>query len=99
MSDTISRQVAVDAVNKIVPVNTEYDCVLLDILDVRYVLKELPSAGPEIIRCENCKHIQKWRSEESAKKFGQIYECARDVLACPKPDDFCSKAERRGDLK
>ena len=60
-------------------------------------LKELPSAEPEIIRCENCKHIQKWRSEESAKKFGQIYECARSVLACPKPDDFCSRAERRGE--
>ena len=47
MSDTISRQAAIDAVNKIAPVNTEYDCRLLDILDVRYVLTELPSAEPE----------------------------------------------------
>lgn len=47
MSDTISRQAAIDAVNKIAPVNTEYDCTLLDILDVRYVLTELPSAEPE----------------------------------------------------
>lgn len=23
----------------------------------------------EIIRCKDCKHIRKWRSEESAKKF------------------------------
>ena len=46
-TDTISRQVAIDAVNKIAPVNTEYDCTLLDILDVRYVLTELPSAESE----------------------------------------------------
>ena len=46
-TDTISRQTAIDAVNKIAPVNTEYDFTLLDILDVRYVLTELPSAEPE----------------------------------------------------
>ena len=56
---------------------------------------QLPSAQPEIIRCKDCKHVRKWRSEESAKKFGQVYECARGVLSCPKSDDFCSKAERR----
>ena len=58
-------------------------------------IKNLPSAQPEIIRCKNCKHLQKWRSEESAKKFGQIYECVINVLTCPKPDDFCSCGERR----
>lgn len=54
-----------------------------------------PSAQLEIIRCEDCKHLQKWRSEESAKKFGQIYACARNVFNCPKPEDFCSFAERK----
>jgi len=49
----------------------------------------------EIVKCKDCKHIQKWRNEESAKKFGQIYECARSVLNCPKPEDFCSRAERK----
>jgi hypothetical protein len=48
-----------------------------------------------IIRCKDCKHLQKLRSEESAKKFGQIYECARNVFDCPKPEDFCSHAERK----
>jgi hypothetical protein len=60
-------------------------------------IEELPSAQPEVVRCKDCKHIQKWRSEESAKKFGQIYECAGGVLNCPKPEDFCSHAERRTD--
>ena len=61
---------------------------------VKY-LQNLSFVQPEIIKCKNCKHLQKWRSEESAKKFGQIYECARNVLDCPKPEDFCSRPERR----
>ena len=43
MSDNISRKAAIDAVYKIAPVDTEYDCTLLDRIDVRYVLTELPS--------------------------------------------------------
>ena len=46
-SDTISRQAAIDAINHICPVDTEYDCTLLDRVDVRYVLSELPPAQPE----------------------------------------------------
>jgi hypothetical protein len=61
----------------------------------RLRMSELPPAQSEIIRCKDCKHLQKWRSEESAKKFGQIYECARNVFDCPKPEDFCSHAERK----
>jgi hypothetical protein len=63
--------------------------------EAKMVIENLPSAQPEIIRCKDCKHLKKWRSEESAKKFGQIYECARNVFDCPKPEDFCSHAERK----
>lgn len=44
MDDLISRQAAIDAVNHICPVDTEYDCTLLDRVDVRCVLLDLPSA-------------------------------------------------------
>lgn len=54
-------------------------------------------AQPEIIRCKDCKYVTRWRSKESARKFGQIYECRRGVFTVPKPDDFCSYAERRVD--
>lgn len=47
MSDLISRQAAIDAVDHICPVDTDYDCTLLDRVDVRYVLSDLPSAQPE----------------------------------------------------
>lgn len=42
--DLIERQAAIDAINHICPVDTEYDCTLLDRVDVRCVLSDLPSA-------------------------------------------------------
>ena len=47
MDDLISRQAAIDAINQICPIDTEYDCTLLDRVDVRCVLTDLPSAQPE----------------------------------------------------
>lgn len=44
--DCISRQMAIDAIKKISPVDTEYDCTLYDKLDVMYVLKDLPAVTP-----------------------------------------------------
>ena len=98
MSDCISRQAAIDAVHE------EFDdCLVWDESgehtadEVERILDRVPSAQPEIIRCKDCKHLQKWRSEESAKEFGQIYACTRNVFNCPKPEDFCSFAERRAE--
>lgn len=50
MDDLISRQAAIDAINHICPVDTEYDCTLLDRVDVRYVLSYLPTAQPKRMR-------------------------------------------------
>lgn len=46
--DLIERQAAIDGINNICPVDTEYDCTLLDRVDVRYVLSDLPSAQPDV---------------------------------------------------
>ena len=100
MSDLISRQAVIDRINK----QREHlhpDTDTRDFIgDYAYkicieFIERMPSAQPDIIRCKDCKHLQKWRSEESAKKFGQIYECVRNVLDRPKLEDFCSHAERR----
>lgn len=69
MGDLISRQAALDAINHICPVDTEYDCTLLDRVDVRYVLSELPSAQPERPKGEWI-HI---RDEEDGNA---LYECS-----------------------
>ena len=47
MDDVISRQAVIDAINHICPVDTEYDCTLLDRVDVRCVLSDLSSAQPQ----------------------------------------------------
>lgn len=52
MDDLISRQAAIDAINQICPIDTEYDCTLLDRVDVRCVLTDLPSAQPDGIPLE-----------------------------------------------
>lgn len=60
MDDLISRQAAIDAINHICPVDTEYDCILLDRVDVRCVLLDLPSAQPENTSnndCNGCKFV------------------------------------------
>lgn len=93
MTDLISRQDALDAIK--VSMNIWSSMPEWREHKIIECLEELPSAQPEIIRCKDCKHIQRCRSEESAKKFGQIYECARNVFDSPKPEDYCSWSERR----
>lgn len=51
----------------------------------------------DIVTCWECKHVVKLRSESSAEKFGQIYECRKGILNCPKSNDFCSYGERRSE--
>ena len=49
----------------------------------------------DVIKCKDCKHFQKWRSNpEVIEKYGQLYDCSLLILTCPSPDDYCSKAER-----
>ena len=55
--DLISRQAAIDAINHICPVDTEYDCTLLDRVDVRCVLSDLPSAQPTLYGY-NVEHLE-----------------------------------------
>ena len=50
MSDTISRQAAIDALESIGSLDTEADRKY-----ARSVFEALPSAQPEIIRCKDCR--------------------------------------------
>lgn len=49
----------------------------------------------DCIKCKDCKHFKMWRTSEQAEQFGQEYECSLEVLLCPSPDDYCSKAEKK----
>jgi hypothetical protein len=87
MDDLISRQAAIDRINKqrehLRPDTDERDYIG----DAAYrvcaeFIGRLPSAQPEIIRCKDCKH---WDGVDAC-----------DVIDAPMCDnDFCSMAERR----
>ena len=82
MDDLISRQAAIDAINRLdIP---EDMCVFEILSHIELELGTLPSAQPEIIYCKDCK----WK---------QGAECVRFADVRPFPSDFCSRAERRGE--
>ena len=91
MSDLISRQAAIDALG-------EKPLVWDDLSDFDLgkaaqwsddvdAIKALPSAQPEIIRCRECKHMQK------DEIFHQCWCNGNEV----KEDHFCGYAERKED--
>ena len=85
MDDLISRQAAVDALDK------RFDGVPMEltteILELRRDLRErIPSAQPEIIRCKECKWYDMAKNE--ANGFCREHGCTFFSW------DFCSWAER-----
>lgn len=48
----------------------------------------------EIIKCRDCKYFEALRTDEEAKKCGQIYECKRGVFMSPRENDYCSRAKK-----
>ena len=83
--DLISRQAAIDAV----------DDWWITVDDNRHpvsVIKALPSAQPEIIRCRDCKY---WREHKYAKETKRYIPFCGFNAIYTKADDFCSRAERK----
>lgn len=84
-SPTISRQSAIDALDK------RFDGVPMEltteILELRRDLRErIPSAQPEIIYCKDCKQFRRWVNTD-------ICFCSNTETEVS-ANDFCSKAER-----
>ena len=107
MSDLISRQAAIDALDRIFdrceeieahlpegdPDRTGYK-MYPDYMTVWKYLHQLPSAQPEIIRCKDCK----WYGRVDKRRFYRGMDCLQKHIDTIVPDrDFCSKAERRGE--
>ena len=84
MSDLIDRQAAIDAIRKDVMGGLNYEGIL----------KRLPSAQPEIIRCKDCK----WYGRADKRRFYRGMDCLNQRIDTIVPDkDYCSRAERRTD--
>lgn len=84
--DLISRQAAIDEINHICPVDTEYDCTLLDRVDVRYVLSDLPPAQPE-----TAKRIV----GKSRDGMTLWYQCDMCYEPVDEQDNYCRGCGRR----
>ena len=99
MDDLISRQAAIEAVNRLSLGET--DAVRLSMRIADY-LNRMPPAQPEIIRCKDCRHriVNDYYGEKLNIKgyceldTGDPFELGRDAQ---NDDWFCADAERRTD--
>lgn len=107
MDDIISRQTAIDALEKVaelfpwrVPGNRDtydsYNEAWQDALDrAENEIENLPSAQPDIIQCKDCKY---WDSFPSCSAFSDLHICKYWMCKISTMEgDFCSRAERRED--
>ena len=97
MDDLISRRVAIDRINK-QREHLQPDIYPQDkIGDVTYricaeFIARLPSAQPEIIRCKECKHRDKYGCCKYWKGLAM-----GDIPIATDDYDFCSYAEQKGE--
>lgn len=100
MDDLISRQAAIDALMSLTVYKSKREIVqaadknenswIGGVAECIDEIEDLPSAQPDIIRCKDCKHYK--------TEFCAIDIWTADVkIYKAKPDDFCSRAERRQD--
>ena len=89
MDDLISRQAAIDGINKLMEIHFDRRVVLKK---ARNVVEQLPPAQPEIIYCGDCKYKDDGIDEDGIPFLkclhGRSYGGTRI-------NDFCSWAERR----
>ena len=91
MNDLISRQAAIDRIQ-----GTGYADAIKN--NLMLILRLLPSAQPEIIRCTECKHYREYDSEYVANAV--VVQCMADRYPISEtiPDGwFCAGAERKVD--
>ena len=103
-NDSVSRTAAIDTLMEILDRPNHAEFLYTD--EICGVLKNLPSAQPEIIRCKDCKY---WRQQtnyagaplsfgfcESDDMWRSLYGETTEVAHIDTDDNhYCSYAERR----
>ena len=94
MTDTISRQAAIDAICSCVEIYLTNLPTLIYREEAETALRLVPSAQSEIIRCQDCKHYQ----FADNRAFGMpVKTCMWFGFEDVDDKDFCSRAERKTD--
>jgi hypothetical protein len=83
MDDTISREQVIATIDSFNVFESRYDQIKLELM-----IRELPPAQPEIIRCKDCKYAEYIDDVQTL----WCTECGQGRTVAP--DDFCSYAER-----
>jgi len=101
MSNLISRQAAIDAINAYLGLSA-VSRTIQNMTSIQEILENLPSAESEIIRCKNCKHrdsndcpmyYEEWIEIDE----GDGYFDTDTIIHDPTTDEgFCHCAELRG---
>lgn len=90
MMDTISRAAAIKQAEKEAQVDGAYG--YMDIKSIVDMLNDLPSAQPEIIRCNSCKYWTQSTGKIKGYGLGRCDFHEADLVVC---NGFCYWAERR----
>lgn len=95
MDDTVSRQEATDALRKMQTYKMFEgdDVLLIDQAGAMTELMLLPPAEPQIIRCKDCKHRDKYGCCKYWKGLAMA-----DIPIATDDNDFCSHAKRKNDV-
>lgn len=104
MNDTISRQAAIEAVLDRMDVEKHGRNAKPE--EIRWTLEALPPVQPEIIHCKDCKYwipydwmfSEVWQSQNMADYPEDEMGCNYCDIAM-KANDFCSRADRRGEAE
>ena len=87
MDDLISRQAVINAIE-----NTDAKMSMKEWDEITDAVMGVPSAKPEINRCKDCKY-----GSPNGKYGCKCYHYRLYETHDMKPEDFCSRAERRAD--
>lgn len=96
MDDLINRQDVIGCVYKALR-TPPLKGVFTDTMSLAIsMVNELPSAQPKIVRCKNCKHYGCILYSGTQFEYGECFGHEEsDYTFEVKPDDFCSRAERK----
>ena len=95
LNDTISRQGAIKAADSIIERDTSGNNDVVKAMTAwKEYIKALPSAHPEIIRCNSCKHWTQSTGKMKGYGLGRCDFHDVDLVTC---NGFCYWAERRTD--
>ena len=98
MTDLISRQAAIDVIDAVFPVDpmkSEYaQGIACGAALAKTYVEQLPSAQPEIIRCNVCRHWHQTTGEMKGFGLGDCDYLEKKLVTC---NGYCYWAERKED--